>query len=221
MLKQDGRLIGDFTLANVGAEGFLIIGSGVAEDYHMRWFQRQLPADGSVSIVAHGGGLAGLAIAGPRAREVLAAVTTADLATPMFRFMDIKRIPVGLASALVGRVSYTGDLGYEIWCDPAYLVHIFDALMAAGEPQGIRLFGSRALNSLRLEKAYGSWAREYRPIYGPLEAALDRRLRQAGRLHRQGSCAAREGGRWPAASALLRGGCGRRRCHRRRADLEG
>ena len=174
MLKHDGRLIGDFTLADLGAEGFLIIGSGLAEDYHMRWFQQHLPSDGSVSIVAHGAGLAGLAIAGPRAREVLAAVTTTDLSTAKFRFMDIKRIPVGMASALVGRVSYTGDLGYEIWCEPASLVHIFDVLMAAGEAHGIRLFGSRALNSLRLEKAYGSWAREYRPIYGPLEAGLDR-----------------------------------------------
>ena len=104
----------------------------------------------------------------------LAAVTTADLSTAKFRFMDIKRLPVGMASALVGRVSYTGDLGYEIWCEPASLVHIFDVLMAAGEAHGIRLFGSRALNSLRLEKAYGSWAREYRPIYGPLEAGLER-----------------------------------------------
>jgi dimethylglycine dehydrogenase len=88
--------------------------------------------------------------------------------------MDIKRLPGGMASALVGRVSYTGDLGYEIWCDPSSVIHIFDALMAAGETHGIRLFGSRALNSLRLEKAYGSWAREYRPIYSPLEAGLER-----------------------------------------------
>ena len=174
MLKHDGRLIGDFTLANLGDEGFLIIGSGLAEDYHMRWFQQHLPADGSVSIVAQGGALAGLAIAGPRSREVLQAVTHADVSGTAFRFMDIKRIPVGMASALVGRVSYTGDLGYEIWCDPSSVIHIFDALMAAGETHGIRLFGSRALNSLRLEKAYGSWAREYRPIYTPLEAGLER-----------------------------------------------
>ena len=174
MLKHDGRLIGDFTLANLGAEGFLIIGSGVAEDYHMRWFLQHLPADGSVSVVPHGGALAGLAIAGPRSRDVLQAVTHADVSGTAFRFMDIKRIPVGMASALVGRVSYTGDLGYELWCDPASVIHIFDALMIAGDAHGIRLFGSRALNSLRLEKAYGSWAREYRPIYTPLEAGLER-----------------------------------------------
>ncbi|MEO6624103.1 MAG: glycine cleavage T C-terminal barrel domain-containing protein, partial [Burkholderiaceae bacterium] len=174
MLKHDGRLIGDFTLANLDAGRFLIIGSGVAEDYHMRWFQQHLPADGSVTVTSHGSSLVGLAIAGPRAREVLAAVTQGDVSAPAFKFMDIRRMPVGLASAWVGRVSYTGDLGYEIWCEPQYQVHIFDSLMAAGEPHGMRLFGSRALNALRLEKAYGSWAREYRPIYGPEEAGLGR-----------------------------------------------
>jgi dimethylglycine dehydrogenase len=174
MLKHDGKLIGDFTLAYLSAEGYLIIGSGVAEDYHMRWFQQHLPTDGSVSITAHGSDLCGLALAGPRAREVLAAVTTADLSPAAFRFMDIRRIPIGLTSALVGRVSYTGDLGYEIWCPASYQLHIFETLMKAGAEHGIRLFGSRALNALRLEKAYGSWAREYRPIYGPLEAGLER-----------------------------------------------
>jgi dimethylglycine dehydrogenase len=174
MLKEDGKLIGDFTLAHVSDGDFLIIGSGVAEDYHMRWFQQHLPADGSVTISAHGTDLCGLAIAGPRARDVLASLTTVDLSDKAFRFMDIRRMPVGLASAIVGRVSYTGDLGYEIWCPPSYQLHVFESLMKAGAEYGIRLFGSRALNSLRLEKSYGSWGREYRPIYGPLEAGLER-----------------------------------------------
>ena len=174
MLKHDGRLIGDFTLAQRAAGNFLIIGSGVAEDYHMRWFGQHLPVDGSVEITAHGTALVGLAIAGPRARDVLAAVTDADVSAQAFKFMDIRRMSVGMASAWVGRVSYTGDLGYEIWCEPHYQVHIFDQLMAAGNAFGIRLFGSRALNALRLEKSYGSWAREYRPLYGPEEAGLGR-----------------------------------------------
>ena len=174
MLKQDGRLIGDFTLANLGADGFFIVGSGIAEEYHMRWFQQHLPEDGSVQITAQGPYSVGLAIAGPRARDVLAQVTTTDVSPAALRFMDVRRIPIGMATALVGRVSYTGDLGYEIWCDPANQIHIFDTLMDAGASADIRLFGTRALNSLRLEKAYGSWAREYRPVYGPLEAGLDR-----------------------------------------------
>jgi len=174
MLKHDGRLIGDFTLANLGADGFFLVGSGIAEDYHMRWFGQHLPGDGSVQIIAHGMSIAGLAFAGPRARELLAAVTTADVSPQGFKFMEVRRMPVGMASARVGRVSYTGDLGYEIWCDPANLVHVFDTLMEAGRQFGVRLFGSRALNALRLEKAYGSWAREYRPIYSPVEAGLER-----------------------------------------------
>jgi dimethylglycine dehydrogenase len=174
MLKEDGRLIGDFTLANLGPDGYLIVGSGVAEDYHLRWFEEHLPGDGSVTLAAMTSRLPGVAIAGPAARAVLARVTAADVSAASLRFMDIRRLPIGLGAALVGRVSYTGDLGYELWCAPEYLRSVFEALMLAGEPFGIRPFGSRALNSLRLEKGYGSWAREYRPIYTPLEAGLER-----------------------------------------------
>ncbi|RWD62225.1 MAG: FAD-dependent oxidoreductase [Mesorhizobium sp.] len=174
MLKQDGKLIGDFTLANCGEGEWFIAGSGVAEQYHMRWFETHLPKDGSVRIEALGQKLTGLAIAGPRAREVLAKVTRADVSSAAFPFMAFARMDIGMAPCLVGRVSYTGDLGYEIWVAPEYQRAAYQALIKAGEAFGIGLFGSRALNALRLEKNYGSWAREYRPIYGPVEAGLDR-----------------------------------------------
>ncbi|CAM5321917.1 4-methylaminobutanoate oxidase (formaldehyde-forming) [Mycolicibacterium aubagnense] len=179
MLKEDGKLIGDFSLANPGAghggdREWFIAGSGVAEQYHMRWFERHLPGDGSVRIEALGLSRVGVSIAGPFARDMLAKVTRADVSSAAFKFMDIRHIDIGMAPCLVGRVSYTGDLGYEIWMAPEYQRHVFETLLSAGEEFGIGLFGSRALNALRLEKNYGSWAREYRPIYGPLEAGLDR-----------------------------------------------
>ncbi|TPJ21224.1 FAD-dependent oxidoreductase [Mesorhizobium sp. B2-7-2] len=174
MLKEDGKLIGDFTLANIDDGEWFIAGSGIAEQYHMRWFEAHLPKDGSVQIEALGQKLAGLAIAGPKAREVLDKVTRADVSSEAFPFMAVARMDIGMAPCLVGRVSYTGDLGYEIWVAPEYQRAAYQALLAAGEASGIGLFGSRALNALRLEKNYGSWAREYRPIYGPLEAGLDR-----------------------------------------------
>ena len=219
MLKENGGIIGDFTVARLGSsapssgslrsppsprgekteaamsadllspagrgwpggpgEGsrsseWLILGSGVAEQYHMRWFEQQLPTDGSVRIEALGQRLVGLGLAGPKARDVLAAVTREDVSNDAFPFMAIRRMDVGMAPSIVGRVSYTGDLGYEIWMAPEYQRHVFQTLMAAGEAFGIGLFGSRALNALRLEKGYGSWAREYRPIYSPVEAGLDR-----------------------------------------------
>ena len=174
MLKDDGKLIGDFTLANIDDAEWFIAGSGIAEQYHMRWFEAHLPKDGAVRIEALGQKLTGLAIAGPKAREVLAKVTRADVSNKAFPFMAVARMDIGMAPCLVGRISYTGDLGYEIWVAPEYQRAAYKALLAAGEEFGVGLFGSRALNALRLEKNYGSWAREYRPIYGPLEAGLDR-----------------------------------------------
>ena len=174
MLKEDGRLIGDFSLAKLGEGDFFIAGSGIAEDYHMRWFDQHLPDDGSVQIAAHGAGLVGLSIAGPNARAVLQAVTDHDVSSEGFKFMDIARMTLGMAPALVGRVSFTGDLGFEIWMKPEYQRHIYDQLMQAGAEFGIRNFGLRALNALRLEKNFGGWAREYRPIYTAYEAELGR-----------------------------------------------
>nr|MDJ0827833.1 FAD-dependent oxidoreductase [Rhodobacter sp.] len=174
MLKDDGRLIGDFTLARLGPEEFFLAGSGIAEDYHMRWFDQHLPDDGGVRIEAHGPGLTGLSVAGPNARAVLETLADTDVSAEAFRFMDIRRMTLGMVPALVGRVSFTGDLGYEIWVKPEYQRTLFDALMAAGAPYNIRPFGLRALNALRLEKNFGGWAREYRPIYTADEAGLGR-----------------------------------------------
>ena len=173
MLKHDGRLIGDFTLAKLDEDTFFIAGSGIAEDYHMRWFHQHLPEAG-VNIAARGAGMVGLSIAGPKARDVLQQLTDTDVSAESFKFMDIRRMTLGLAPALVGRVSFTGDLGYEIWLKPEYQRHVYDALMRAGAVHGIGNFGLRALNALRLEKNFGGWAREYRPIYTPYEAGLGR-----------------------------------------------
>jgi len=174
MLNPRGKIIGDFSLANLGDGEYFIAGSGIAENYHLRWFGQHLGADDGVALQPYGAGLVGLAVAGPHARELLAGLADRDLSAAAFRFMAVSRMNIGMAPCLVGRVSYTGDLGYELWMAPEYQCYLLDLLRTEGKPLGIRLFGSRALNALRLEKNYGSWAREYRPIYGPLEAGLDR-----------------------------------------------
>ena len=105
MLNEAGKLIGDFTLANLDDEEFLLIGSGIAEDYHMRWFESLLPEDGSVTVNALNLGLVGLSIAGPKARDVLAKLTHLDVSNEAFPFMDIREMDLGMAPAIVGRVS--------------------------------------------------------------------------------------------------------------------
>jgi dimethylglycine dehydrogenase len=179
MLNEQGRLIGDFTVAALpptsagdGPERLVVFGSGAAERYHERWFDAHLPSDGSVHYRTLGPSLTGLSVAGPRSRELLAALTTADVSQEAFGFLHIRRLDVGMVPALVGRISFTGDLGYELWVEPGYQAQLFDLLVRAGDEHGIRLFGGHALNSLRLEKSFGSWATEYRPVYDPYEAGL-------------------------------------------------
>ncbi len=115
--------------------------------------------------------------------------------------MTVRRMDVGQAPCIVGRVSFTGDLGYEIWMRPEYQRHVLQRLLDAGEPLGLRPFGLRALNAMRLEKNFGGWGREYRPIYGPLEAGLDRFVayeKEADFVGKQG-CARGAGERRPPA----------------------
>src|SRR6185369_1897857 len=153
---------------------YYLFGSLAAEVHHGRWFAAHLPADGSVTFEVLGLSLVGLSIAGPHARDVLAALTDEDLSTPAFRFMDFRRIEVGIVPALVGRINYSGELGYELWVAPEYQHALFDQLMAAGEAYGIRLCGLRALMSLRHGTGHSMWDREYRRIYGLHGAGLQR-----------------------------------------------
>ena len=172
MLNPQGRILGEFTVARAGEHEFFLFGSHAAESHHRRWFDEHLPSDGSVSFRVLGLSLVGLALAGPLARDVLQKVTDTDLATATFRFMDFRPMEVGMVPARVGRLSYSGELGYELWVAPEHQRALFDLLVDAGADSGIRLFGFRALMSLRLEKSYGTWFREYRPIYTALEAGL-------------------------------------------------
>ncbi len=172
MLNHHGKLIGDFTVAALGDERFMVFGSGIAERHHERWFDQHRPDAGSVTVRSLRRNLCGLSIAGPRSRELLESVTDADVSAEGLPFLSIREIDVEMVPALAGRITFTGDLGYELWVEAAYLPRLFDVLTEAGEPLGLRLFGSRALDSLRLEKNFGTWAREFRPIYTPYEAGL-------------------------------------------------
>jgi dimethylglycine dehydrogenase len=145
-----------------------------AQKYHMRWFDKHLPSDGSVAIRRFGVNLVGLSIAGPNARRVLKRMTDEDISGAAFRFMDVRQMDVNSAPCVVGRITYTGDLGYEIWMEPAYQRKVYEGIKQAGAEFGIVDFGMRALLSMRLEKNFPTWFRELRPIYGPYEGGMER-----------------------------------------------
>lgn len=173
MLNERGRLIGDFTMSRLTEERFVLVGTYAAERFYKRWFERYPPPPG-VSIRAAALEYLGLSVAGPQSRALLQSVVDVDLSTAAFPFMSFRQVDVGMVPALVGRVSFTGELGYEIWVAPEYQRALLDVLTEAGRKYELRHFGGRALNCLRIEKSFGSWAREYRPIYGAFEAGLDR-----------------------------------------------
>jgi dimethylglycine dehydrogenase len=173
MLNERGKLIGDFTICRVAAEHFFLIGTYAAESYYLRWFAQHMPASG-VSLRPCAMEYVGLSLAGPKSRELLQTLVVEDLSNAAFPFLTFRRMDVGMVPAYVGRMSFTGELGYEIWVTSDYQRALYEALQSAGRAFGLRQFGGRALNALRIEKSFGTWAREYRPIYGPYEAALGR-----------------------------------------------
>ena len=175
MLAHSGKIIGDFTVSCLSETEFQLTASYGAQGWHYRWFEQNLGLDVTVENVSDS--RSGFQIAGPNARHVLAAVTRGDVSSDAFKFMDVRRMTVGMANCIVQRVSYTADLGYEIFCDHMSVRHLWDVLMAAGASHGIRPFGMRAMMSLRLDKFFGSWGREFSPDYTPAETGLDRFIR--------------------------------------------
>ncbi len=173
MLSRKGKLIGDFTMTRLGPERFQLTASFSAQAYHLRWFQQNLPAAG-VAVRNVSTERIGFQIAGPRARDLLARVTRADVSNAALPFLHALETEVGLVPAIVCRVTYTGDLGYEIYVRRDHQLALYRALSDAGADLGLRPFGMRAMMSLRLEKSFGSWLREYKPDYTAAETGLDR-----------------------------------------------
>ncbi len=170
MLSPRGRLIGDFTVSCLNDDTFQLTASYGAQAYHMRWFQ-QNEAQG-VSVENISDRLNGFQIAGPRARDVL--VAAGGNALSDMRFLDVRSAHLGPVNCLLQRVSYTGDLGYEIYCEPMAQRALWEVLTRAGAPHGMRPFGMRAMMSLRLDRFFGSWLSEFSPDYTAGETGMDR-----------------------------------------------
>ena len=173
LIGKRGGIAGDFTVTRLGPEEFLIVGSGMAERFHQRFF-RSLPLPEGTTFASRTEALCGFNIAGPKSREILQRLTNADLSNASFPFMRSARIMVGGVEVIAIRVSFTGDLGWELHCAQKDQVALYTALLDAGRDFGAGPVGSRALMSLRVEKGYGSWGRDYSPEYWPQESGLAR-----------------------------------------------
>ena len=169
MLSPKGRLLGDFTVSCLAEDDFQLTASYGAQEVHYRWLMRHLGRDVRVRNVSDC--RTGFQIAGPNALDLLAACTREDVAA--IKFLDVRRMTVGQVDCTVQRVSYTGDLGYEIYCDPMDQRQLWWTLWNAGQPLGITPFGMRAMMSLRLDRHFGSWLSEFSPDYTAAETGMD------------------------------------------------
>jgi dimethylglycine dehydrogenase len=177
MLNPQGRIEGEFSVSRIGEEEFFLFGSQAAEVHHPRWFLDHLPEGSPIRFETLALSMVGLTVAGPRSRDVLQKLTDTSLATKDFPFMSFRRVDIGMAPVWLSRMTYTGDLGYEIWIAPEYQRYLFDLIWDAGKEFDMRMFGFRALITMRLEKNFGTWYREYRPIYTPLESGMERAMK--------------------------------------------
>ncbi|MGB1208372.1 MAG: FAD-dependent oxidoreductase, partial [Paracoccaceae bacterium] len=174
MLSPKGKVIGDFTVSRVAADDFLVLGSGVMQTSHMRWFRQNLP-DTGVSLTNVSLDYGGLHLAGPQARALLAALTQDPVSNEAFPFLSLRRLTIaGIAEVEAVRVSFTGELGYEIYVPRDQHAALLDHVLAVGAGFGLRLCGGRAMGSLRLEKGFGSWGGDLSPDYLPRACGLDR-----------------------------------------------
>jgi len=171
MLTDKGRLYGDLTVACYSDDHFMLFGSGAMQDAHSRWFNRTLPDD--VIHENQTGDWHGIAISGPESRKLLSTITRDDVSANALRFRDTRQTYVGGVPVILNRLSFSGELGYEVYCRPQYLLRLAEAIEAAGSDLSYRWYGNRALMSLRLEKAWGAWSLEFRPDFNAIESGMD------------------------------------------------
>jgi dimethylglycine dehydrogenase len=177
MLGRSGRLMGDLTVTRLEPDRFWLTASYHLQEWHLRWFHDHLPAAG-VELRNRTDELMGFAICGPTARSLLAALTAddplADVTPAGLPFLGVRSMRVAGSLATVGRISLTGELGYEVVVGADRHAALYRALLEAGRPHGLRLVGDLAVDALRLEKGYGIWGAEYRPDITPSMCGLDR-----------------------------------------------
>ncbi|MGB0967148.1 MAG: GcvT family protein [Halocynthiibacter sp.] len=178
LISVRGGIAGDFTVTMLGEGDYMMVGSGMAERYHQRFFNAVPLPEGTVFNNVTDT-TAGFNIAGPKSRDLLARMTNVDLSHEAFRFMRSQQITVAGVDCLAIRVSFTGDLGWELHCAEADQVKLYDALITEARAMKGGPVGGRALGALRIEKGYGSWGREYSPEYFPQEVGLERLVKPA------------------------------------------
>lgn len=171
LLWPSGQLNGDLTMMRLAQDRFMVTGSGYMQAYHMRWLEQHLPV-GGVQLVNRSETLMALAISGPRSKQLLRDAFGEGVVEGLDKILSVKTAELGLAPGIVARISLSGELGYELYVETQYFQALYRRLLEVGKAHGLVKYGVWALLSLRLEKSYGIWSREFSKDYNPFESGL-------------------------------------------------
>jgi len=171
-LNERGGIEADVTVTREAEDRFLIVSSCATQVRDLAWLTRGIPIAARASACDVSSAYATLGLMGPRSRELLASLTDADLSTAAFPFASSRVIDLGYARVRASRITYVGELGYELYMPTEFAQSVYDCLLEAGAPLGLRLAGYHAMNSLRLEKAYRHFGHDIGDEDSPLEAGL-------------------------------------------------
>ena len=173
-LNKNGGIHSEFTIRREAADSFYLVSAGALQRLDHDYLKKHMPKDGSVHFTQLTGTYGVLVLAGPKARQILERVSDADLSNESFRWLTSQDIRVGMAPVVAMRVNYVGELGWELHHPIEYQNHIFDALFEAGAELGLKPFGIRAMDTMRLEKSYRMVGTEMSIEYSAYESAMDR-----------------------------------------------
>ena len=171
-LNERGGIESDLTVTRLQENVFLVVTAGASQIRDLAWLHKNIPDDAHVTVTDVTSGYAVLSVMGPESRNLLSKLTPDDLSNEAFPFGNAQEIEIGYARALALRMTYVGELGWEIYAPTEFAQDIYDKILAAGTEHGLKLAGMHALNSLRLEKAFRHWGHDIVDEDTPLEAGL-------------------------------------------------
>ena len=171
-LNSDGGIEADLTVQRITEQQFMVVTAAATLFRELSWLRRNLRDDENVVITDVTAGYATVSVMGPRARELLCQVTTADLSNDAFPFLSSKLIDVGYATVRAARITFVGEQGWELYIPTDFAQHVYDAIVEVGNAMDLKHCGYHALDSLRIEKAYRHWGHDISNEDDPLDAGL-------------------------------------------------
>ncbi len=171
-LNPRGGIEADLTVTRLSEAAFMVVTSAASAVRDLAWLKRHVPDDARCAVTDVTGAEAVIAVMGPNARRLLQSLATADLSNAAFPFATARAIEIGMAPVRAQRLTYVGELGWELYVGTEFARHVLDVILAAGGPHGLKLCGMHALDSCRIEKAYRHWGHDIGEDDGVLEAGL-------------------------------------------------